>query len=42
LLACCAKRTKARYIVTRNTKDFLSSPVQVITPDDFIARFFLE
>lgn len=42
LLACCAKRTKARYIVTRNTKDFLSSPVQVIMPDDFISRFFLE
>lgn len=42
LVACCAKRIKAEYIVTRNIKDFLSSPVQPISPGDFITRFFPE
>ena len=40
LLAQCAKRSKAAYIVTRNTKDFKDSPVEAITPDDFLNRFF--
>jgi len=36
LLARCAKRIKADYIVTRNTKDFEDSPVAAITPEDFL------
>ncbi|ABB15010.1 MULTISPECIES: PIN domain-containing protein [Carboxydothermus] len=42
LLAFCAKRVKADYIITRNIKDFLNSPVNPITPEDFISRFFAE
>ena len=40
LFAQCAKRLKADYIVTRNTKDFENSPVPPITPDDFLGKFF--
>ena len=40
LLAQCAKRLKASFIVTRNLKDFLDSPVQPISPDEFLERFF--
>jgi predicted nucleic acid-binding protein len=36
LLACCAKRRDAEYIVTRNPKDFVNSPVEAITPGDFL------
>ena len=39
LVATCAKRVKNEYIITRNTKDYLSSPVPAITPDDFLAEF---
>ena len=42
LLAQCAKRTKATYIITRDTKDFTSSPVEAITPKVFLNRFFSE
>ncbi len=40
LLVHCAKRTKAEYIITRNTKDFVNSPVEAIAPEDFLIRFF--
>ena len=40
LLACCAKRQKAEYIVTRNEKDFKESPVPAISPQTFLERFF--
>ena len=40
LLAQCAKRLKADYIITRNEKDFMDSPVPPITPDDFLDEFF--
>ena len=36
LLCICAKKIKADYIITRNTKDFINSPVTAITPLDFI------
>ena len=36
LLAQCAKQIEADYIVTRNTTDFVDSPVSAITPDDFL------
>jgi predicted nucleic acid-binding protein len=41
LLAQCAKRLRTDYIVTRNIEDFINSPVQPITPDDFLGKFFL-
>ena len=39
LISSCAKRSKANYIITRNTKDFVNSPITAIMPDDFIKRF---
>ena len=36
LLAACAKRNKMDCIVTRNTKDFVNSPVKALMPDDFL------
>jgi predicted nucleic acid-binding protein len=38
LLAVCAEKWGADYIITRNTKDFSASPVPAITPGDFLAR----
>ena len=32
LLACCAKRQKATYVVTRDAKGFQQSPVPALTP----------
>lgn len=40
LVASCAKRVGSEYIVTRNVKDFISSPVKPILPNEFIAGFF--
>lgn len=40
VLAVCAKRIKADYIITRNLKDFCNSPVKPISPDDFLNQFF--
>ena len=37
-----AKRIKADYIVTRNTTDFIHSPVPAMTPADFTSNFFTE
>ena len=34
LLAQCAAKIKADYIITRNTKDFTQSPVPAITPTE--------
>jgi len=36
LAACCAKRVKAKYIVTRNEKDFVNSAVKPISPEALI------
>ncbi|ADI00982.1 MAG TPA: PIN domain-containing protein [Syntrophothermus lipocalidus] len=38
LVGAIAKRVKAAYIVTRNTKDFRDSPVPAIDPRDFLAQ----
>ena len=38
LLAVCAKRVNADYIVTRDTKHFRNSPVSPISPDDFLQK----
>lgn len=32
----CAKAFSADYIITRNTKDFASSSIPAVTPDEFI------
>ena len=42
LLARCAKRLKADYIITRNTRDFRNSPVTPIEPSDFLAKHYPE
>jgi predicted nucleic acid-binding protein len=35
----CADRVGVDYIITRNIKDFKSSPVPAITPDEFLERW---
>jgi len=37
VITAIAVREKTDYIITRDTKDFLKSPVPVITPDAFLA-----
>jgi len=39
LLAHCAKSWGADYIVTRNQKDFIHSPVPAVTPQEFIEKY---
>ena len=39
VLAVCAKRVKADFIVTRNAAGFLGTPVPVISPEEYIAKF---
>lgn len=36
LQSVCASRVKADYIITRNVKDFKSSKVKAVTPEDFL------
>ena len=40
LMAVCAKRSRAEYIITRNVRDFTNSPIPPMAPEDFLARFF--
>jgi len=40
LFAQCAKRIKADYIVTRNPKDFIGSPIPCMEPDVLLDTFF--
>lgn len=40
LISVCAKRIKADYIISRNTKDFSYSTVPALTPENFISKFF--
>jgi len=40
LIATCANRNKVDWIISRNTKDFINSPVPAITPEDFLTKFF--
>lgn len=35
---CCAKRINAAYIVTRNVRDFVSSPVPALKPSELTER----
>ena len=39
LQAACAEAGQADFIITRNTADFISSPVMAITPEQFLAQF---
>ena len=39
LLAACARRNKADYIVSRNVKDFADSPVRTLTPKQFLKEW---
>lgn len=39
LLSCCAAKWGAEYIVTRNLKDFVGSPVKALTPGEFLGQF---
>ena len=34
--AFCAKKANAKMILTRNTKDYVLSPVKAISPEDFL------
>lgn len=36
LVASIAERCQMEYIITRNTKDYLESPVKALTPEDFL------
>lgn len=38
LVACCAEKIGADYIITRNVKDFRASKVEAITPEELFAR----
>lgn len=38
LVARCAEKIKADFIVTRNVKDFKASPVEAVTPEELFAR----
>jgi predicted nucleic acid-binding protein len=37
ILAATARREKAEYIITRNERDFIQSPVSAVSPKDFMA-----
>lgn len=39
VIASVANRVKADYIVTRNKKDFIKSPVSAVTPEEFIELY---
>lgn len=39
LLAVCAKRARAGYVVTRDMEHFKNSPVPAITPNDLLIKF---
>lgn len=38
LQSVCAKRIKADFIITRNTKNFKNSPVKAITPEQLLEK----
>jgi predicted nucleic acid-binding protein len=40
LICICAQRAKINFIVTRNTKDFVNSPIPALTPEDFLTLYF--
>lgn len=42
VVAYCAKRAKAQYIITRNVRDFKGSPIPAISPEDFLNQHNIE
>jgi len=42
LVAQCAKKVKAEYIITRNEKHFVNSMVRPISPEDFLKSFTMK
>lgn len=38
LVACCAEKIRADYIVTRNKQDFRDSSVEAVTPEELFER----
>lgn len=40
ILACCAKRQKVEYIITRNERDFKLSQIPALSPQAFLEKFF--
>lgn len=38
---CCAKRINADFIVTRNIRNFVSSPVPAVKPSELLKRIKL-
>lgn len=39
LLVTCAQKSNIEYIITRNIKDFVNSPISAISPEDFITSY---
>ena len=37
--AGCAKMNLMNLIITRNVKDFINSPIEAVTPEDFIKHY---
>jgi len=42
LIATCAKKLKAAYIITGNPEGFRNSPVPAITPEEWVAVYGVE
>lgn len=38
LQAACARRVKAEWIITRNTRDFRESPIPALSPAEFLRQ----
>ena len=38
----CACRIKAKHIITNNIRDFTNSPINAITPKDFLSNQFMD
>lgn len=39
LIVTCAERSKMKYIIIRDMKDFANSPIPSITPENFLTMF---
>jgi len=40
IVAATALRETAEYVITRNIKDFVKSPIPAITPSEFLRKSF--
>ena len=39
LIATCAKKLKATYIITKNPEGFRNSPIPALTPEEWVAAY---